>query len=147
MRVENFEDLEIWKDARAFNTGNLSSDKRPEIFKRFWIAGSNPASSSINNVKYRRGFRTRRQSRIYSISLCRQGVVRGSPLSALCRPRSILCNAKSLRRAGDIFQAPLNYDQQFHCLLKTQRNERGEAHSAKTLRNGLNGWNTPNDLN
>ncbi len=52
MQVKKFEDLEIWKDARRVNTGNLSTNKRFEILKRFRSAGSNPASSSLDHVKY-----------------------------------------------------------------------------------------------
>ena len=53
MQVKNFEDLEIWKDARALNAGNLSTDKRFEILKGFRLAGSNPTRSSFDHVKHR----------------------------------------------------------------------------------------------
>ena len=34
MQMKNFEDFEIWKDARLLNPGNLSTVKRFEIFER-----------------------------------------------------------------------------------------------------------------
>ena len=48
MQVKNFEDLEIWKDARALTRGS-------EIRKKFRAPRSNPAGNSLHNVKHRRG--------------------------------------------------------------------------------------------
>jgi hypothetical protein len=43
----------------APNAGNLSTDKRFEILKRFRTTGSNPPNSGVDNVQHRRGVRTR----------------------------------------------------------------------------------------
>jgi hypothetical protein len=40
MKVKNFEDLEIWKDARALTRGIFPADERFEIFEGFRFAGS-----------------------------------------------------------------------------------------------------------
>ena len=55
MAVKNFEDLEIWKDARALTREIYQLTRDSKILKRFRPAGSNPTCSSLGHVKHRGG--------------------------------------------------------------------------------------------
>ena len=52
MQVKNFEDLEIWKDARALTRGIYHLTRDSKFFERFRFAGSNQAGSSLNHVQH-----------------------------------------------------------------------------------------------
>lgn len=96
MQVKNFEDLEIWKDARLLMKVNLPADQGREVRKRLCAAGSNPSSSGVDHVEYCGRVRARRESGIHSVSICRQSIVRRSSLATLGSLRPILSHAKRL---------------------------------------------------
>ena len=50
MLVKNFEDLEIWKEARHLTQEIYQLTKDFKILKRFCLAGSNSAGSDFNHV-------------------------------------------------------------------------------------------------
>ena len=55
MLVKNFEDLEIWKEARRLTLRNLSIYPKDSKFsKDFGLAGPNATRSSFNHVEHRR---------------------------------------------------------------------------------------------
>jgi hypothetical protein len=58
MQVKNFEDLEIWKDARLLTLGIYQLTKDSKFSKDFALRGSNREGSGLYNVEHRRGIRT-----------------------------------------------------------------------------------------
>ena len=69
MQVKNFEDLEIWKDARALTKGiyQLTRDSR---FSKDFALPDQIRRAAVSIIEHRRRVRAERQSRIYSVSVC-----------------------------------------------------------------------------
>ena len=54
MAVKNFEDLNVWKQARQLTQEVYRLTKTETFFQGFWSAGSNLTGSDLSHVKYRR---------------------------------------------------------------------------------------------
>ena len=76
MQVRNFEDLEIWKDARALTREIYQLTRDSKFSKDFALRDQirRAAVSIMSNIA--EGFERGGQSRIHSVSLCRQSIVR-----------------------------------------------------------------------
>ena len=53
MQVKNFEELEIWKEARRLTCEIYDLSKATKVFERLWLTRSNATCSSFNYVKHR----------------------------------------------------------------------------------------------
>ena len=55
MLVKNFEELEIWKEARRLTCEIYRSIQSTKVFERLWLTRPNATRSSFNYVEHRRG--------------------------------------------------------------------------------------------
>jgi hypothetical protein len=54
MPIKNFEDLEIWKDARVLTRAIYQLDGRPEVAKDFGLRDQIRRAGRVDHVEHRR---------------------------------------------------------------------------------------------
>ena len=96
MQVRNFEDLEIWKDARALTREIYQLTRDSKFSKDFALRDQirRAAVSIMSNIA--EGFERGGNQEFIQFLYVAKASCGGSSLSTLCSPGSILCSTQRL---------------------------------------------------